>query len=204
MLTSANNAGLSTHPAKPAAKLVPVQSFQAPRATIWRLCFEQTYHSRPIIAQENTHGVHHRFRAAEDFVSRPSNGIPEGGLQVEVLKPIFGSAMISPARGTGLAVAASAAAPLFRHDELLQYGPIMSRGGDHRRELARRRAWLGSCHPQRYDARRVSRTRCWPAARKEMFDAIEKGHADYYSGVNWWVMYTLLGLPTGCRDLAGN
>ena len=28
-----------------------------------------------------------------------------------------------------------------------------------------------------------------------MFDAIEKGHEDYYRGMNWWIMYTLLGLP---------
>ena len=46
-------------------------------------------------------------------------------LQVEVLKPIFGNAMIS-SEGREWRWQRGAAAPLFRHDELLQYGPIMS------------------------------------------------------------------------------
>jgi cytochrome P450 len=28
-----------------------------------------------------------------------------------------------------------------------------------------------------------------------MLDAIQAGHGDYYRGVNWWVTYSLLGLP---------
>jgi cytochrome P450 len=29
----------------------------------------------------------------------------------------------------------------------------------------------------------------------DVLRAIEKGHADYYRGINWWIIYTLLGLP---------
>ncbi len=30
---------------------------------------------------------------------------------------------------------------------------------------------------------------------KDVLSAIEKGHADYYRGINWWVIYSLLKLP---------
>jgi cytochrome P450 len=29
----------------------------------------------------------------------------------------------------------------------------------------------------------------------EILKAIEKGHTDYYQGANWWIIYTILGLP---------
>jgi cytochrome P450 len=29
----------------------------------------------------------------------------------------------------------------------------------------------------------------------DMLHAIEQGHAEYYAGANWWVTYTMLGLP---------
>ena len=50
---------------------------------------------------------------------------PKGRLQNEILRPLFGNAMIS-SEGREWRWQRAAAAPLFRHDELLQYGPIMS------------------------------------------------------------------------------
>ena len=50
---------------------------------------------------------------------------PKGALQVDVLKPMFGNAMIS-SEGRDWRWQRGAAAPLFRHEELLQYGSIMS------------------------------------------------------------------------------
>ena len=30
---------------------------------------------------------------------------------------------------------------------------------------------------------------------EDMLGAIEKGHADYYRGINWWIAYAMFGLP---------
>jgi cytochrome P450 len=56
--------------------------------------------------------------------TRPAD-FPKGALQVDVLKPMFGNAMIS-SEGRDWRWQRGAAAPLFRHEELLRYGPIMS------------------------------------------------------------------------------
>ena len=58
------------------------------------------------------------------LLNRPAE-FPKGKLQVDVLKPIFGNAMIS-SEGHEWRWQRGVAAPLFRHDELLQYGPIMT------------------------------------------------------------------------------
>jgi cytochrome P450 len=122
---------------------------------------------------------------------------PKGGVQVEILKPIFGNAMIS-AEGRDWRWQRGAAAPLFRHDELLQYGPIMSAAAE--ATVAQWRAAApGTIRAVNRDMMRaafhvISNTMLAGGA-EDMFDAIERGHADYYSGANWWVMYTLLGLP---------
>ena len=122
---------------------------------------------------------------------------PKGGVQVELLKPIFGNAMIS-SEGRQWRWQRGAAAPLFRHDELLQYGPIMSAAADI--TVAKwRAAPPGTVHPIHTDMMRaafhvISNTMLAGGA-KDMLQAIEEGHAAYYAGMNWWVMYTVLGLP---------
>jgi cytochrome P450 len=50
---------------------------------------------------------------------------PKGRVQNESLQQLFGMPMIS-SEGSEWHWQRAAAAPLFRHDELLQYGPIMS------------------------------------------------------------------------------
>ncbi|MGE3840902.1 MAG: cytochrome P450 [Vicinamibacterales bacterium] len=121
---------------------------------------------------------------------------PKGGVQVEVLKPIFGNAMVS-SEGDDWRWQRRVAAPLFRHDELLQYAPVMSAAAE-----GTVRKWLnapGTVHPLHTDMMRaafhvISNTMLVGGAA-EMLGAIEKGHADYYRAANWWVLYTLLGLP---------
>ena len=49
---------------------------------------------------------------------------PKGALQVDALAPMFGKAMVS-AEGAEWRWQRGAAAPLFRHEELLGYSPIM-------------------------------------------------------------------------------
>jgi cytochrome P450 len=122
---------------------------------------------------------------------------PKGRLQVEVLKPIFGNAMISR-EGRDWRWQRGAAAPLFRHDELLHYGPVMTAAAEI--TVAQwRAASPGTVRAIDQDMMRaayhvISNTMLAGGA-EDMLHDIEKGHADYYRGVNWWVMYTLLGLP---------
>jgi cytochrome P450 len=122
---------------------------------------------------------------------------PKGALQVDVLKPMFGNAMIS-SEGRDWRWQRGAAAPLFRHEELLQYGSIMSAAAE--ATVARwRAAPPDTVHAVNRDMMRtafhvISNTMLAGGA-EDMLHAIEKGHADYYRAANWWVMYTLLKLP---------
>jgi cytochrome P450 len=130
------------------------------------------------------------------LLDRPSE-FPKGGVQVQILRPLFGDAMIS-AEGKDWRWQRGVAAPLFRHDELLRYGPAMTAAAE--RVVAE---WRGTANgvvrPIHTDMMRaafevISNTMLAGGA-PEVLRAIEKGHADYYAAVNWWVTYTLLGLP---------
>ncbi|MFN8060452.1 MAG: cytochrome P450 [Vicinamibacterales bacterium] len=122
---------------------------------------------------------------------------PKGGLQVDVLKPMFGNALIS-SEGREWKWQRGAAAPLFRHHELLQYGPIMSAAAD---AIVDR--WKASpqstVHHINRDMMRatfhVISSTMLAGGAPDMLRAVEQGHSDYYRGINWWVMYRLLGLP---------
>ncbi|HXY08225.1 MAG TPA: cytochrome P450 [Terriglobales bacterium] len=132
------------------------------------------------------------------LLSRHSE-FPKGGLQVDVLKPMFGKAMIS-VEGREWRWQRSAAAPLFHHDSLLEYGPIMTAAAE-----AAVTKWRsvspGAVHTINRDMLRaafhvISNTMLAGGA-ETMLRAIEKGHAGYYRGANWWIIYRLLGLPHG-------
>jgi cytochrome P450 len=130
------------------------------------------------------------------LLSRPAD-FPKGHLQVEVLKPIFGSAMIS-CEGREWRWQRGAAAPLFRHEGLLQYGAVMSAAAED--TVAKwRAAPTGSVHAVNEDMMRaafhVISSTMLAGGAPEMLDAIRKGHSDYYAGANWWLIYILLGLP---------
>ena len=130
------------------------------------------------------------------LLTRPTD-FPKGGVQVEVLKPIFGNAMLS-AEGHEWRWQRGVAAPLFRHEELLHYGPMMSAAAEI--VVARWRAAApGTIHAVHTDMMRaafhvISNTMLTGGA-EDVLAAIQKGHADYYRGVNWWVIYILLHLP---------
>ncbi len=130
------------------------------------------------------------------LLSRASE-FPKGGLQVDVLKPVFGNAMIS-AEGKEWRWQRGVAAPLFRHDDLLAYGPVMSTAAE--AMVSTWRAEAGAApRPIHTDMMRtafavISNTMLVGGA-PEVLAAIEKGHAGYYDGVNWWITYILLGLP---------
>jgi cytochrome P450 len=122
---------------------------------------------------------------------------PKGALQVEVLKPVFGNAMIS-SEGEEWRRQRRAAAPLFRHEEILQYAPIIGEAAE-ATITAWRAAPDGTVHNVDSDMMRaafrvISRTMLHGGA-EDVLGAIEKGHADYYRGTNWWLVYLLLGLP---------
>ena len=131
---------------------------------------------------------------------------PKGGLQVDVLKPMFGNAMIS-VEGREWRWQRGAATPLFHHDSLLEYGPIMSAAAE-----ATVRKWgaaeNGTVHSLNRDMLRaafhvISNTMLAGGA-EPMLRAIEEGHAGYYRGANWWVIYRLLGLPHWLPRPGGN
>jgi cytochrome P450 len=122
---------------------------------------------------------------------------PKGGLQVEILAPLFGNAMIS-SHGREWKWQRGAAAPLFRHEELLDYGPIMTAAADSVVESWRTSA-SGAVRMINHDmmraAFRVISSTMLAGGAPDMIRTIEQGHAAYYRGINWWVMYRLLGLP---------
>jgi cytochrome P450 len=131
---------------------------------------------------------------------------PKGRLQVETLRPVFGDAMIS-AEGKEWRWQRGAAAPLFRHEELLHYGPVMSAAAD--KTVAKwAAASPGSIHPIHLDmmrtAYRVISNAMLVGGAEDMLGAIEKGHVDYYRGINWWIAYALLKLPAWLPRPGGN
>jgi cytochrome P450 len=129
------------------------------------------------------------FDRAADF--------PKGALQRNTLKPMLGNAMIS-CEGREWRWQRSAAAPLFRYDELLRYGPIFADAAQN--TIARWRAAApGTVHPIHSDMLRagfhvISNTMLAGGA-PELLEAIGKGQAGYYEAANWRVAYTILNLP---------
>ena len=130
------------------------------------------------------------------LMNRPSE-FPKGRLQNETLRPLFGNAMIS-SEGREWRWQRGAAAPLFRYEELLQYGPIMSDSAE--AAVAKwRAAPPGTIHTVNNDMMHaafqvISKTMLVGGA-PDAIHAIEQGHADYYRGVNWWALYVLFGFP---------
>jgi len=127
---------------------------------------------------------------------RPTE-FPKGKLQVDVLKPIFGNAMISQ-EGHEWRWQRGVAAPLFRHDELAHFGDTMSAAAEATVQRWRN-APAGTVHAIHKDMMRAAFSvitgTMLAGGPGDMFDAIEKGHEDYFRGINWWIIYTMLGLP---------
>jgi cytochrome P450 len=130
------------------------------------------------------------------LLTRPAE-FPKGKLQVNVLKPSIGNALLL-SEGREWRWQRGATAPLFRHEELLRYAPMMSAAAE-TTVAAWRSAPSGSIHRIDKDMMRaafqvISDTMLAGGAEDVLRD-IEVGHSDYYRGVNWWLMYIMLGLP---------
>jgi cytochrome P450 len=122
---------------------------------------------------------------------------PKGRLQNSSLEPLMGRPMLS-SEGDEWRWQRGVAAPLFGHDELMQYGPVMSAAAE--ATVARWRAAApDTVHYINKDmlraAFRVISNTMLVGGAEDVILEIEKGHADYYRGANWWVLYSLLGLP---------
>jgi len=120
---------------------------------------------------------------------------PKARVQNDVLRPIFGSAMIS-SEGHEWRWQRRAAAPMFRHAELLQYAPTMTKAAE--AAVDRWRQADGAVRAIEKDMMRaaynvISNTIL--AGGGAMAEAIEAGREDYFNGANWWVIYTIMGLP---------
>jgi len=122
---------------------------------------------------------------------------PKGRLQNTSLAPLMGRPMIS-SEGDEWRWQRGVAAPLFGHEDLIRYGPIMSAAAE--ATVAKWRVAVpDSVHYINRDmlraAFRVISSTILVGGAEDVLLEIEKGHADYYKGANWWVLYSMLGLP---------
>ncbi|MBI1384806.1 MAG: cytochrome P450 [Rhizobiales bacterium] len=137
--------------------------------------------------------------AVEPLLMSRDGRFPKGKLQNAVLGPMMGEAMIA-SEGEKWRRQRQAAAPLFRHEELLRYVPVMARAaGD---TIAGWRAAAGSGPASRAIDRDMMRAAfavisatMLARGADNVLAAIEQGHGDYFGRVNWWVLYCMLGLP---------
>jgi cytochrome P450 len=122
---------------------------------------------------------------------------PKGRVQNETLRPLFGEAMIS-AEGREWRWQRAVAAPLFRNEELLQFGPIMTASAEATVETWRTDS-PGAIRLINKDmmraAYRVISSTMLAGGAEDVLHQIEKGHTDYFHNVNWWAVYVFLGLP---------
>jgi cytochrome P450 len=130
------------------------------------------------------------------FLTRQTE-FPKGRLQKKLLEPLYGGNMLA-AHGPDWRWQRTAATPLFRYEELVQYGPAISAAA-----LKTVEKWhaapAGAVHAIQNDMMHatfeVISNILFAGGAPDMIADIEKGHADYYRGINWWAVYSLLGLP---------
>ncbi|MFZ1813191.1 MAG: cytochrome P450 [Rhizobiaceae bacterium] len=132
-----------------------------------------------------------------DLLQARAQEFPKGALQNAVLDPLFGNAMIS-SHGKDWRWQRSLAAPMFRHEQLLAYGPIMN-------EAARmlcsdwRAAPEGAIRDISADASKatfhvIANTMLAGGASSDLAD-ISSGKEEYFRYMNWWIVNRMLGLP---------
>ena len=166
---------------------------------------EQAYREPLVIARGRRVWHFSPGATCQDIAVGPTAEFPKGALQVKVLKPIFGEAMIS-SEGHEWRWQRGAAAPLFHHEELLNYGSIMSAAAEVivARWRAVRPVQCRIDKDMRSAAFNVISNTMLAGGAPEMLDKIEKGHDGYYQGANWWLLYTILGLPHWLPRPGGN
>jgi cytochrome P450 len=135
--------------------------------------------------------------AVKEMLQSRVSEFPKGRLQNDVLGSLFGPAMVL-AEGQEWRWQRAAAAPLFRHEELLGYGPIMAEAAEAVVERWRRSP-AGAVQPIHRDMLRatfnvISRTMLAGGA-PEVIDKVERTHSDYFRAINWRITYRMIGLP---------
>lgn len=123
--------------------------------------------------------------------------MPKGHLQKEVLRPLFGNALHA-VEGREWRWQRGAAAPLFRHRDIIHYVPVIAEAAEAAVEIWRK-AGSGSVHPIDKDVihatyQVISRT-VLAGDVDALSDMIEEKRPDYFNGVNWWVIYCMFHLP---------
>jgi cytochrome P450 len=123
---------------------------------------------------------------------------PKSYLQNKILEPLFGKPL-NASEGHEWRWQRGVVAPLFRHEELLQYGQVMTASAE-ATVMTWRTENTGEIRAVNRDMLRavfrvISSTMLVGGAR-EVVTEIEKGHTEYFASTNWWVLYTLLGLPS--------
>jgi len=131
-----------------------------------------------------------------EFLQKQGDRFPKGRLQNEALMPLFGNAMIS-SEGADWRWQRQAAAPLFRHQDMMDYGPIMTASAE-----AMVRLWREAPGQPRLINRDMMRAAfavisntMLAGGASDVIAAIEKGHGEYFKYVNWWLANRYLGLP---------
>jgi cytochrome P450 len=136
--------------------------------------------------------------AVKSLLHTRQSEFPKGEAQNRSLEPLFGRPMIS-AEGHDWRWQRGVAAPLFRHEELLHYGPIMTASAEATVEAWRaapRGEWRLINRDMLRAAFRIISSTMLVGGAEDVIAAIEQGHADYFSNANWWIMYSVLGLPS--------
>ena len=135
--------------------------------------------------------------AVKRLLHKSHEQFPKGELQNQVLDPLFGDAMVS-CNGPEWRWQRQVTAPLFRHEELLGYGPIFTHSAIQMAKTWQREL---SDEPRRInrDMMRatfnvISNTMLVGGAESVM-EEIEKGHREYFRYVNWWIFNRMFGLP---------
>lgn len=163
-----------------------------------RIVPEQSYHENIVIAPGPPRMAFITgAKAVEEVLKDRSEEFPKGRLQNSILDPLFGDAMIS-SHGEKWRWQRKATAPLFRHDQIVNYTPLM-RGAAEKLVEQWRQAPAGEERHINRDMMRVtfdviSNTMLVGGA-DEVISTIEKGHAEYFRLVNWWVVYRAMGMP---------
>jgi cytochrome P450 len=135
--------------------------------------------------------------AIKTVIHKRHADFPKGRLQIDVLEPLFGNAMIQ-CHGQEWRWQRAAAAPLFRHSELLSYTRIMYEAAAATiadwKQASPGRVRLINQDILRAAFAVVSRTMLVGGA-DNVIEAIQKGHTEYFRQVNWWVAYKMFCLP---------
>ncbi len=159
---------------------------------------QQSYHDFVVISRGPPRMV---FVTGPDYIKEMLqdcwDNYPRGKLKNEVLRPLFGNSM-GQSEQSDWKWQRRAVAPLFRYKELLRYGPVVQKAAADTivnwRNAARGESRLMN-KDMFHAAYFVISNTLLTGVPDDFLRDIEKGHDDYFASMNWWIAYTMLGLP---------